>query len=71
VGDAPTFMIKGNAHTFVMGDGMGNAPAFVIKGDAPLETRVSFTVTEPPQGGVHRQDQLEQFLVKQEHNQHT
>jgi hypothetical protein len=43
----------------------------VIKGDAPLETRVSFTVTEPPQGGVHRQDQLEQFLVKQEHNQHT
>jgi hypothetical protein len=27
-------------------------------------------VTEPPQGGVGRQDQLEQFLVKREHNQH-
>jgi hypothetical protein len=28
-------------------------------------------VTEPPRGGVHCQDQLEQFLVKQEHNQQT
>jgi hypothetical protein len=28
-------------------------------------------VTEPPRGGVCRQDQLEQFLVKREHNQHT
>jgi hypothetical protein len=29
------------------------------------------SVTEPPLGGVHRQDQLEQFSVKREHNQHT
>jgi hypothetical protein len=29
------------------------------------------TVTEPPWGGVHRQDQLERFSVKREHNQHT
>jgi hypothetical protein len=28
-------------------------------------------VTEPPRGGVHRQDQLERFSVKREHNQHT
>jgi hypothetical protein len=28
-------------------------------------------VTEPPQEGVRRQDQLERFSVKQEHNQHT
>jgi hypothetical protein len=28
-------------------------------------------VTEPPQGGVRRQDQLEQFSVKREHNQYT
>jgi hypothetical protein len=28
-------------------------------------------VTEPPRGGVHRHDQLEQFSAKQEHNQHT
>jgi hypothetical protein len=27
-------------------------------------------VTEPPQEGVHRQDQLERFSTKQEHNQH-
>jgi hypothetical protein len=29
------------------------------------------TVTEPPREGVRRQDQLERFLTKQEHNQHT
>jgi hypothetical protein len=29
------------------------------------------TVTEPPQGGVRRQDQLERFSAKREHNQHT
>jgi hypothetical protein len=34
MGDVLTFVIKGDARTFVMGDGMG---------DAPLETRVSFT----------------------------
>jgi hypothetical protein len=28
-------------------------------------------VTEPPRKGVCRQDQLEQFSVKREHNQHT
>jgi hypothetical protein len=28
-------------------------------------------VTEPPRGGVRRQDQLERFSVKREHNQHT
>jgi hypothetical protein len=27
-------------------------------------------VTEPPRGGVQRQDQLEQFSAKREHNQH-
>jgi hypothetical protein len=35
--DVPTFIIKGDARTFVMGD----VPAFVIKGGVPLETRVS------------------------------
>jgi hypothetical protein len=29
------------------------------------------TVTEPPRQGVRRQDQLERFSVKREHNQHT
>jgi hypothetical protein len=28
-------------------------------------------VTEPPRGRVHRQDQIEGFSVKREHNQHT
>jgi hypothetical protein len=43
MGDAPTFMIKGDAHAFVMEDGMEDAPTFVIKGDAPLQMHVSFT----------------------------
>jgi hypothetical protein len=34
----PAFMIKGDAHAFMMGD----VPAFVIKEDTPLETHVSF-----------------------------
>jgi hypothetical protein len=42
MGDTPTFVIKGPAHAFVIGEGMGDAPAFVIKGDVPLSTRVSF-----------------------------
>jgi hypothetical protein len=42
MGDTPTVMIKGHAHTFMMGEGMGDTPAFMIKGDAPLETLVSF-----------------------------
>jgi hypothetical protein len=29
------------------------------------------SVTEPPQKGVRRQDQLERFSTKREHNQHT
>jgi hypothetical protein len=29
------------------------------------------TVTESPQGGVRRRDQLERFSAKREHNQHT
>jgi hypothetical protein len=29
------------------------------------------TVIEPPREGVHRQDQLERFSAKREHNQHT
>jgi hypothetical protein len=41
MGDVPTFMIKGDAHTFMTGDIMGDMSAFIIKGDAPLETRVS------------------------------
>jgi hypothetical protein len=40
---APTFIIKGGAPAFVMGEGMGDALAFVIKGDAPLEMCISFT----------------------------
>jgi hypothetical protein len=43
MGEAPAFVIKGDAHTFVMGDGMGDTSDFVIKGDAPLETHISFT----------------------------
>jgi hypothetical protein len=42
MGDAPAFVIKGDAHAFVMEEGMRDAPAFVIKGDVPLATRVSF-----------------------------
>jgi hypothetical protein len=42
MGDVPAFMIKGDVHAFVMGEGMGDAPAFEIEGDTPLETRVSF-----------------------------
>jgi hypothetical protein len=37
MGNAPAFVIKGDACAFVMEDGMGDTPAFVIKGDAPLE----------------------------------
>jgi hypothetical protein len=35
MGDAPAFMIKGDAPTIMMGDEMGDAPAIMIKGDAP------------------------------------
>jgi hypothetical protein len=35
------------------------------------ETYQGGIVTEPPRGGVCRQDQLEPFSAKQEHNQHT
>jgi hypothetical protein len=34
--DAPAFVIKGDAPTFVMGDGMRDTTAFVIKGDTHL-----------------------------------
>jgi hypothetical protein len=37
MGDAPAFMIKGDALVFMIGDGMGDVSAFVIKGDTPLE----------------------------------
>jgi hypothetical protein len=43
MGDASTFVIKGDVHAFVIGDGMGDAPAFVINRDSPLEMRISFT----------------------------
>jgi hypothetical protein len=43
MGDAPTFVIKGDTCAFEMGDGMGVVLAFVIKGDKLLATRVSFT----------------------------
>jgi hypothetical protein len=33
MGDAPTFVIKGDVPAFEMEDGMRDAPAFVIKGD--------------------------------------
>jgi hypothetical protein len=36
MGDTPTFVIKGDIHAFMMGDGMEDASAFVIKRDAPL-----------------------------------
>jgi hypothetical protein len=42
MGDAPAFVIKGDARAFVVGEGMGDTPAFMIKGDTPLATRVSF-----------------------------
>jgi hypothetical protein len=42
MGDAPAFMIKGDTHTFVMGEQMGDVPAFMIKGDVSLATRISF-----------------------------
>jgi hypothetical protein len=35
IGDASAFMIKEDAPTFMMKDGMEDATAFVIKGDAP------------------------------------
>jgi hypothetical protein len=40
--DASAFVIKGDAHTFMMGEGMRDVSAFKIKGDAPIETRASF-----------------------------
>jgi hypothetical protein len=43
MGDVFTFVIKEDAHAFMMGDRMGDAPAFMIKGDAPLAKCVSFT----------------------------
>jgi hypothetical protein len=43
MGDTPAFVIKGDAPTFVMGDGMGDAPTFMIKGDMPQATHISFT----------------------------
>jgi hypothetical protein len=43
MGDTPSFVIKEDVPTFVMGDGMGEASAFGRKGDAPLETHVYFT----------------------------
>jgi hypothetical protein len=43
MGDAPAFVIKGDAAAFVMGDGTGDAPAFMIKGDMPQVMHVSFT----------------------------
>jgi hypothetical protein len=43
MGDAPTFMIKGEVHAFVMGDRMGDALTFVIKGNTPLEMCIPFT----------------------------
>jgi hypothetical protein len=42
MGDASTFMIKGDVHAFVMGEGMEDESVFVTKEDAPLATRVSF-----------------------------
>jgi hypothetical protein len=36
----------------------------------PLSWLLLHTVTEPPREGVRRQDQLEQFSMKREHNQH-
>jgi hypothetical protein len=42
MGDMPAFVIKEDAHAFMMGEGMGDAPILVTKGDAPLAARVSF-----------------------------
>jgi hypothetical protein len=42
MGDAPTFVIKGEVRAFMVGEGMGDAPTFVINGDAPLAKHVSF-----------------------------
>jgi hypothetical protein len=42
MGDASTFIIKGDACAFVMKEGMRDVFAFMIKGDAPLAARVSF-----------------------------
>jgi hypothetical protein len=42
MGDTPAFVIKGDTHAFVMGDGMGDVPAFMIIGDTPLAMCVSF-----------------------------
>jgi hypothetical protein len=42
MGDWSAFMIKRDAHAFMMGEGMRDTSAFEIKGDAPLATRVSF-----------------------------
>jgi hypothetical protein len=42
MGDMPAFMIKEDAHAFMIGEGMGDAPIFIIKGDAPLAAHVSF-----------------------------
>jgi hypothetical protein len=43
MGDVLAFVIKGDAHTFIMGEEMGGAPAFMMKGDASLATRISFS----------------------------
>jgi hypothetical protein len=42
MGNVPAFMMKGDARSFVMGEGMEDALAFMIKGDAPLSMRFSF-----------------------------
>jgi hypothetical protein len=34
--DAPAFVIKGDAHAFVMGEGMGDTPTLMIKGERVL-----------------------------------
>jgi hypothetical protein len=36
-----------------------------------LDVSAMVAVTEPPQEGVYRQNQLERLSVKREHNQHT
>jgi hypothetical protein len=43
MGDASIFVIKGDTHAFMMGDGMGDTSIFMIKGDTPLKMHVSFT----------------------------
>jgi hypothetical protein len=47
MGDVPTFMIKGDAPAFVMGDGTEDAPTFVIKGDVPLADRLLLPSIKP------------------------